>query len=197
MKHLYALFFTGLLCLTANAQDTATTSEAPPATVEKSIFNAQIGTLGIWGNWEARLGSKFALRTEIGLDAVGSINNDHTQLGLAPSLTLEPRWYYNIAKRSRKGKNTAKNGANFFTVSFKYLPDTFVITGEDDANVLNQIYIIPKWGIRRNIGSSNFNYEAGIGIGYMHIFVDKDHFYSGDESDVAVDLHLRIGYTFK
>jgi|GEM_PF-5377114 len=55
--------------------------------------------------------------------------------------------------------------------------------------------IIPKWGIRRHIGSSYFHYELGIGIGYRHLFLSK-YDIRDKEDEVAVDLHIRIGYTF-
>ena len=50
------------------------------------------------------------------------------------------------------------------------------------------------WGIRRNIGN-HFTYETGIGIGYLHYF-KKDNVILISEPDVAVNLHLRIGYQF-
>ncbi|MBY8962959.1 hypothetical protein KJK34_09380 [Flavobacterium sp. D11R37] len=38
------------------------------AVTEKSLFNVQVGAVGIWGSHEARLGNRFALRTEVGFD---------------------------------------------------------------------------------------------------------------------------------
>ena len=64
----------------------------------------------------------------------------------------------------------------------------------DNVEVADQISIIPTWGIRRNIGN-HFTYETGIGIGYLYYFA-KDAGYAENESDVAVNLHLRIGYRF-
>ncbi|WP_159801141.1 hypothetical protein [Flavobacterium sp. MK4S-17] len=167
-------------------------------TVEKSLFNFQTGTVGFWGSHEARLGSAFALRSEIGFDLwLYETYNDKTGSALVPSISLEPRWYYNIANRSGKGKNTAKNSANFFSINVEYYPDAFVIGDiPDNIFVPNQIDIIPKWGIRRHIGNSNFNYEAGIGIGYK-MYLDKDDEKVIRNTDnLALDIHLRIGDTF-
>lgn len=158
--------------------------------VEKSIYNIQTGFLGFWINNESRLFNEISLRSEVGLDAgLRGCSDCTTRYALAPVITLEPRWYYNINKRNRanKGRN---NSANFLALGIKYHPDWFVISNAEDAYVSNQIAIIPKWGIRRNIGNSNFNYEAGIGIGYLY-YLD-DNF-----SETTADLHLRIGYTFK
>jgi hypothetical protein len=164
--------------------------------VEKSLFNVQTGLVGVWVNHEGRLGEKFALRTELGLEGVGAIReNQKDTYGLAPSINIEPRWYYNIIKRNEKGKNTTRNSANFLTVSFKFLPDLLIIGGGDNDYVPNQIAIVPKWGMRRAIANSNFNYELGGGIGYFHTFL-KEGQYVENNPDVAVDIHVRIGYTF-
>ena len=48
-------------------------------------------------------------------------------------------------------KNTTNNSANFFTTSISYHPDWFVISNKDNLYVTNQLSILPKWGIRRNI----------------------------------------------
>lgn len=158
--------------------------------VEKSIFNIQTGFLGIWINNESRIFNEISLRTEIGLDAgLRGCSDCNTEYALAPVIALEPRWYYNINKRNALNKGT-NNSANFLALGFKYHPDWFVISNSDNAQVANQISIIPKWGIRRNIGNSNFNYEVGIGIGYK-FYLDENF------SETTADLHLRIGYTFK
>jgi hypothetical protein len=158
--------------------------------VERSLYNVQTGFLGIWVNNESRLFQEISLRTEIGLDAgLRGCSDCTTEYALAPVIALEPRWYYNIDKRNSINRGT-NNSANFLALGVKYHPDWFTISNSNNAQVANQISIIPKWGIRRNIGNSNFNYEVGIGIGYK--FYLDDNF-----SETAADLHLRIGYTFK
>lgn len=168
---------------------------AQNATVEKSIFGIQTGFLGVWANHEARLGNKFALRSEIGLEASfsgGTFSNDI--FVIAPTLKLEPRFYYNLQKRLDKGKSIAKNTANFLAINVTYVPDWFTISNEDNVSVIENFSIIPKWGIRRVVGE-HFTYEAGIGIGYQYSNY-KQFGFSQNESDVTADLHLRIGYTF-
>lgn len=164
-------------------------------TVEKSIWNAQTGILGLYVYNEYRLADKFALRSEIGLDGGFSTNGDDTKWGLLPAINLEPRYYYNIAKRAAKGRNTSGNASNFVTVLVKYSPDWFIISNKENVISENLIGIVPKWGIRRNIGQSKFNYEAGIGIGYYSYIGSGRNRYNNPEG-VALDLHLRIGYRF-
>ncbi len=156
--------------------------------VEKSIWGIQTGILGIWAQNEYRLSDKIALRSEIGFDGGFRITGSTEVYALTPTLKIEPRWYYNLNKRHKKGKNISMNSGNFIAVSFSYLPNWFVISNTDNIYTPDQITIIPKWAIRRTIGK-HFAYETGFGIGYAHEF-------ESNSSGTAVDLHLRIGYTF-
>ena len=164
--------------------------------VEKSSFGIQTGFLGVWAHNESRLSSRFALRSEIGLDAGIWGNNYYDSYGLllAPVISLEPRWYYNLNKRANKSIRTDGNSGNFISIKTSYHPDWFIIASEDNINLINDISIVPTWGIRRHIGN-HFTYEAGIGIGYIHYLEDFDRGIL-ETSDVAVNLHLRIGYRF-
>lgn len=162
------------------------------SSLEKSIFTVQTGLLGVWVNNEVRLSNTVALRSEIGLDSGFFIKQDNDAgFLMAPSLGLEPRWYYNINKRRTKGKKVSNNNSNFLTSSIKYIPDWFVISNYDDVNVTEQISIIPKWGMRRNFGQSNFNYEFGAGLGYRAIFYQFK-----TKNEAVIDLHVRVGYDF-
>ncbi|AXT18411.1 hypothetical protein D7030_07840 [Flavobacteriaceae bacterium AU392] len=165
---------------------------AQDASVEDSFYGIQTGFLGIWVHNETKLSNKIALRTELGLDAgffYSSAFSDNLGFLLAPVITLEPRWYYNLDKRQNKSKNIKNNSGNFLSLDVSYHPDLFVISNNDNVGVIDQVSVIPKWGIRRSIGN-HFNYETGIGVGYNYIFGGFN------EGEVAVDLHLRIGYKF-
>lgn len=170
--------------------------DAQNISVEKSIFGIQTGILGLWLNNEYKLSDKIALRSEIGFDG-GYRSSDlfgYSYYVLAPVITAEPRWYYNLGKRNKKGKNIAKNSGDFIGLKTSLHPDWFTISNEDDIKITPQISFIPKWGIKRTIGN-HFTYEAGFGIGYQYIFY-KSEGYSENEGGVSVDLHARIGYTF-
>jgi len=158
--------------------------------VEKSIYGIQTGILGVWGYNESKLTNSIALRSEIGLDAgFRGGSNLNTVFVLTPTITIEPRFYYNLKKRSKKGKNILKNVANFLSLKLFYVPNLFVISNLRNVSAEKSLSIIPEWGIKRTIGK-HFTYELGLGIGY---YIDLDNsFYN----DTAVDLHLRIGYTF-
>jgi len=169
---------------------------AQSASVEKSIWGVQTGFLGVWLHNESRLSNELVLRSEIGFDG-GYRSSDlfgYSYYVLAPVITAEPRWYYNLEKRNKKVKNIKKNSANFVGVKLSFHPDWFTISNEDDISITNQFSFIPKWGIKRTLGN-HFTYEVGIGVGYQYYFY-KNEGYSENEGEVALDLHIRIGYTF-
>ncbi len=191
--HLLLLVFS-LGTIAATAQN-----KSQHASVEQSISGVQTGILGIWFHNEAKLSNSIALRSEIGLDAGifgRSIKNDfNVDYVFAPVLTVEPRWYYNLDKRLSKGKSIKNNSGNFIGLKISFNPDLFVISNVDYVSVPNQLFIIPKWAIKRVIGK-HFTYEAGIGLGYHHIFDNQYFRVENDDETIALDLHLRIGYTF-
>ncbi|UZR98111.1 DUF3575 domain-containing protein [Chondrinema litorale] len=182
------ILLTIIICaisLIANAQESS---------VEKATLGVQAGLLGIWVNGESKLAEQFTLRTEVGVmfDSFGFTSNSDIYT-ITPELTLEPRWYYNIEKRALSGKPTSKNSANYFSIETSYHPYWFMIT-DGDHNYKREektnVTIVPTWGIRRSI-SENFNFEAGIGIGYKH------YTGLGNDSNLATNIHLRIGYILK
>ena len=185
MNKILLLFIFGW-CSTTIAQDNQ------PISVEKSVFGVQTGFLGIWGHNELRLTNQLSLRSEIGMDMGIFINgNSDNNFVLIPVLRIEPRWYYNLKKRSNKNKSISKNSANFLTLSTTYNPDWFTISNIENINVISSIAFIPKWGIKRTYGKW-FTFETGVGIGYIESLDSKYEFFS----NVGVDLHVRLGYTF-
>ncbi len=186
-KYVLTLTFCGLAWF-VKSQDTS---------VENSTYGIQTGVLGVWAHREIRLSNEIALRVEVGMDAGfwgGSFYPKNGYL-MTPVIKIEPRWYYNLDKRKSKSKNIEGNSGNFLTVQASYNPNWFVISNYDNIEVVNQVALIPTWGIKRNIGS-HFTYETGIGLGYRYYFA-KSAGYSKNEGEVAVNLHLRIGYRFK
>lgn len=169
------------------------------ASVEKSVYGVQVGVLGFWAHHEARLQNTISLRTEVGFDTgLFSSNSDYsgTDVGVVfiPTISLEPRLYYNLQKRFDKGKNITKNSGNFVGLRLNYRPDWFTLSNVSETSVADNIAIIPKWGVRRTIWN-HFTYEIGAGLGYRKYFI-KQYGYSDNPGEVAFDLHIRLGYSF-
>jgi len=186
------LFFCGIT-LIAKSQNLTEQIQQP--SVEKSIFGIQTGVAGLWVYNELELSNQIALRTEIGFDAYD--NDDfYPNAGFlfTTVITLEPRWYYNLDKRARKSKRIDNNSGNFFSLKTSFHSDDLLLDFGDDKNaqIVDNLSIIPTWGIRRNLGK-HFNYETGIGVGYIHYF-SKNVGFTKDKGEAAINLHVRIGY---
>ena len=171
-------------------------TRAQDASVEKSVFGVQLGVLGIFGHNESKLSNSIALRSELGYEAGLFFSGYDSNLGfiMAPAITLEPRWYYNLNRRIGKSKRIDGNSGNFISIKTTYHPDILVISSQDNINLISDISFVPTYGIRRNIGA-HFNYEFGFGIGYAHLFREENVFIV-NQSDVSVNLHARFGYRF-
>ncbi|WP_452230473.1 hypothetical protein [Lacinutrix sp. MEBiC02404] len=186
------------------------TLQSQEASVEKSLYGIQTGFWGVWGYNESKLNSKWVLRTELGLfDYSGTIDG----LFLAPVISLEPRWYFNLESRLANGKRIDANSGSFLAFQLSLKPDFFSLPKREDAGSENpSISFIPTIGARKNIGK-NFNFELGFGfgIGYFSkgggsinaFLVDNsenndgtgDTTYGNDDFfGTSVNLHVRIGY---
>lgn len=195
-KTIWAAALIALLCTSKSfAQDSI-------PSVEKSIKGIQLG-LGAWINYEFKLANQFSLRAEVGLN--GSFwyqksfyYGEDIGFIVSPVIKAEPRWYYNMEGRMKKGKNIKGNSGNFLSLPISYSPDWFLLSSKGDGGykMRPQISFVPTWGIRRTLGK-HFNYEAGIGIGYAYAFEysDNGNTYKAYDGTVA-NVHLRIGYHF-
>ncbi|MCG1036217.1 hypothetical protein [Polaribacter sargassicola] len=156
--------------------------------LKKSVNTVQIGTVGLWVNNETKIDKALALRTEIGL-----FSEIFQEVGyyIAPEISLEPRFYYNIEKRAKNKRDINNNAANFFTIKLNYRSNLFEVSNFRSKTADVSYAIIPKWGIRRNLGSK-FNYELGVGLGYFEFLQTRNNVSSFDEG-LHFELHMRIG----
>lgn len=149
--------------------------------VASNTYNLEIGVVGAWANTEIGLSDRWTLRTELGVMPKLYVG---TGTGWFLDASVEPRFYYNIAHRAERGKNTDANAANFLTLGISYRPEKSLGAQYLDYQ---SISIVPKWGIRRNL-APNLHYEVGAGFGFRHEFSNRNY--------AEIDLHLRIGYHF-
>ncbi len=193
------VFFVFILCcwaFIANAQNPQMEKPASSsaASVEKSVFSIQVGSIGVWINNEARLSRSLVLRTEIGYSAqlLWGAGQEEGFL-MTPVFTLEPRWYYNLQKRKSKSKRTVGNSGNYLSLQSGFFPAWAIFSTYGHPVINPVLAIIPMWGIHRSIGR-HFNYELGAGFGYVHYFADK--YGHGVHNNLALNLVLRMGYRF-
>lgn len=157
--------------------------------VERSIYGVQAGLFGAWAYNESAIGNEVTLKTEIGLNMgiFGGSYYPKTGYVMFPTLSIEPRYYYNLKRREKLGKNTANNTGNFLSLKTSFNPDLFVISNYA-LSVNNHLTVIPKYGFKRTF-AKNFEYEFSAGIGYLY---DID----ANINDAILDVGFRIGYRF-
>jgi hypothetical protein len=188
------VLFSGL----SNAQDIASNL----STVEKNLFSVQLGLGNFSFQNETRLFSKVALRSELGLTLGVSVLKsdnptieDKTTTIVAPYITAEPRWYYNIDDRSKRGKTTKGNSANYISLQTRYRANSSPIIHNGEFDIVSDVSIIPKVGIRRTY-STFINYEFSIGTGYQYNIFSSRKGCNCSHNSTALDLQARIGYNF-
>lgn len=172
--------------------------------VDQAIGSIQMGYLGIWWNYESRLAKNWALRSEIGYEAplLATIASDTRGLELRPDqyplfspvLALEPRWYYNSAKRQGNSKNTFHNSGNYASLAARYYPEILGYSPIGTNEVDGGFFIVASWGMRRNI-NYRWNIELGLGAGIDLTEIRRTEG-TEDFEDFLLNMHLRIGYKF-
>ena len=159
--------------------------------VERSISGVEFGGITLFGYHEMRLSNSFSLRVEAGLAADlwyhRSFFYESSGFILYPALQIQPRFYYNLNRRSERGRNISNNAADFLTINTVVIPGWLIASSEENVSQIGSISFVPTWGMRRNIGRS-FEYELGAGIGYGFGF--------DGSSGWVFRPHLRIGYRF-
>jgi hypothetical protein len=183
------LFFIVLVCFCG-------TVHAQTAHVESGNWGLQTGLLGFWGHYEQGVAKSLALRYEVGFDMGLFFGNMYSKTGVEAisALAFEPRYYYNLNKRERKGRKTALNTGNFFAFRTRYQPDWIFFSNYANRQGLSSITYIPTWGIRRHVGN-HLCFEAGFGVAWQTVFW-KRLGYGSNNTDVDLDLQLRLGYSF-
>ncbi len=183
----YRLLF--LLLFSSSTLLFAQNNSSSQVSVEKNIFGVQTGLFGAWAYNETKLSAKIALRSELGLNLGIFGGNFYPKTGyiLYPTVSLEPRLYYNLDRRVKLNKNIDYNSGNYFGLKTTYGSDLFSISNYN-LIVNNHITIVPKYGIRRSF-AKNFEFEFSAGIGYGYNLDLKT-------SDTVLDLGFRIGYRF-
>jgi hypothetical protein len=170
---------------------------AQEARVEKSVWGFQVDILSGWGYNEFRLADAVALRSEVGFTSdfsyfYSGFFGSYVQYRFAPELTVEPRWYYNLAGRRAKAKRTIHNSGNYLSLRTSFSPEWLTVSDRYSYPV-TRLSIVPMWGIRRHYGT-HFCLEASAGVGYRQVFDNEGDREQWDK--VVYNLHFRVGYTF-
>lgn len=178
--------------------------------VDESLNGIQTGFLGVWWHNETKIAQRWALRTEIGYEAplFSTTEAEFKKLDFyknqyplfLPMISLEPRWYYNSRKRQGNSKNTFHNSGNFASIAARYYPEILAYSPRGINEVDGGFFIVPSWGIRRNIDHRwNFEIAIGVGVDLTETFRSKNYegtIVTEDFEDLLFNIHIRIGYKY-
>ena len=92
--------------------------------------------------------------------------DDSSEFGIFPQFEAQYRWYYNFAKRQRKGKKVSENSANYIA-AVGILAGGDPLIGDMELNNDYVGFVGPAWGLQR-IYNGNFklNLNLGMGLGF-------------------------------
>lgn len=151
----FLLLAIGLFSLHLSAQDN-------PG-VEKGLLSVNILTPGL--EYELGIGENTTLDLRAGSGFAYRENSFGEEgFGVYPIFSLQYRYYYNLKRRSEKGKRIDNNSANYIALSgivqagkpiignLEYTSDYFGVVG-------------PVWGLQRFYGSG-FKLDLNLGAGY-------------------------------
>lgn len=149
--------------------------------------SASIEIVGITYNFENPIALKSTLIVRCGLQGgigYSSSFGSNYYYAVSPAISIEPRFYYNINKRYRRGKLITGNSASFISLSSWYI---FNPIYEHNVSCNSFFVVTPQWGVRK-IYWHHLLLEAGLGISYF--------FDTHGNDDLGIMMNLRIGYSF-
>ncbi|TVZ25732.1 hypothetical protein JM83_0661 [Gillisia sp. Hel_I_86] len=166
-----------LLSLCIQAQD----QKSPE--VSNKVFSVNFLTPGL--ELESKLSEKTTIDLNLttGFALTGGSNRD-TEFGIFPTFESQYRFYYNLEKRMKKGKNIENNSGNYVGAMASIRSGKPIIGDiefEDDFAV----FLGPVWGLQRYYGSG-FKLNLNLGAGYV--------FDNADNSYVSLLVGLRLGW---
>ncbi len=195
-----------LFSKTLNAQTADTTLK--DSQIE---LNAKLFGLGL--NYEAKLGEKFTILSEIGVrTGTGSYGSRYNFADgfkvYNLEIGIEPRLYYNVQKRLNKGKSIKNNAANFwfFGLNYGFKPfnspviyqevdvyDNGLYLGSFETQIekYSLLSVTPGWGIQRKVGK-NFSLDLNLGLSLSYVSEE-----SGNDTYVFPSAGLKFGYVLK
>lgn len=189
MKTLFLILFIVAVSYQTYAQ------ENPEASVESAINGIQVGYLTLSLNNEVRLARKLTLRSDVSFSPYHYRSNGRSSEYIVyPYFNFETRWYSNLDRRADKGKKTAGNTGNIWSLKATYSPDWVLLSNQENIVKSSLLSVGPRYIVRRTLGA-HFNFEGSLDLEYGYIIRSTKeylphggYFYGG--------VGLKIGYHF-
>ena len=130
-----------------------------------SITKLDIGMQGIGVTFERRIASNTTIDFSLGIGAGYNIIRNGLGVWWRPHqptayIAITPKFYYNLDKRSSKGKTTELNSGNYLGVRVKFITRSI----SESSYARDALMMNLHWGMQRAISHRwSFNFHAGIG----------------------------------
>lgn len=163
-----------------------TSAFAQTGTVSNHSLHATLSFLPSLGySYEQRLGNNFTILLSGGLtgafgEAEGWFDSGPRLFGPNLYIAVEPRLYYNLARRTRLERNTNLNSADFFSLKLHQIMWPLL---KSDIMLDGQMIVSPVWGLRRVFGHFLLEATAGLDINLYN-------------STTGLHLGVKLGYNF-
>ncbi len=196
MKKIITCAFAALLValvapLTASAQSDNFVS--PPSTERTHSLSLSIIPLGagLYYSYEQPLWRTGTIIGRVGAEAGvawgnNMLSGNYGWWAIAPTVDIEPRWYYGLDRRDRHGRDTSGNAGSFLAMQIKnVLPLGYI--SDRDLRLTGATIVTPMWGLRRVWADHwQFEFTAGYSVSL------------GWEAGLTHSPHLgvRFGYAF-
>jgi len=179
------LITTILILVTVCTYGQDITSQHSTKKVEKHLFKINV-LLAPSLEYEVGVGDKSTLLFRAGIGGFRYAENDvsgTSAYGIYSLIEADYRYYYNFARREKKGKNTKNNSANYIALNTSFGPGKAII---GDLDKVSDYYatIGPVWGFQRTYGKS-FSIGLDLGLGYG---------FSNRSSSLAGLANFRLGW---
>lgn len=116
---------------------------------------------------------------------IGFSHNDYydkSDTYLAVGITEQLRHYYNLQKRSNKGKRTARNSGNYLALNASYYSKP--LSGDNQYfHYVPSSTVAALWGLQRTYGRFNLEFSAGPGVSFSKV-----------ETEFAFPVNFTLGW---
>jgi len=187
LKTICCIFLISSICVEAQEIETEKTSLLEDKIVRINLLSPGFGV-------ELKTGKYSSLSLSAGVTNswLYPTMNDESHNGefgfvysIEPFINVNQKFFYNLNKRLKEGKNLSYNSGNFISIRSMALGSPFAgnITRKNDY----QFYLIPSWGIQRSYNRIHFLFD----VGSLIIFDGK-----GNSGFFPIFPRVNIGYNF-
>lgn len=138
-----------------------------------TTHSVSVDIVGLMYAFESPLGDRFSLVTRVGTQAgiqyasyrFGGGSESRWGVGLYPVFSVEPRYYYDLAKRYEAGKNATRNSGAFLACNLQYYLPPYYRRHVENCGAF---VMTPFWGFRR-VWYRHLLFELGGGVNFASV----------------------------